>query len=484
MINYRLICKILGLLLIIESLLFIAGIGVSLYYHDGMVPDFVKSALITLFAGAVFLSVGLKAENSISKKDGCLIVTLTWILFTIFGMLPYYFSGRFESLANCVFETMSGFTTTGASILDNIEEMPRSILFWRSFTHWIGGFGIVFFTLAFLPIFGIGGMQLFAAETAGITHEKIHPKVRETSKKLWLIYLFLTIAAIIILYLQDMSLFDSVCHSMSTIATGGFSTKQDSIKYYDSPGIEYTIAIFMILSSINFSLYYLGFFKKKAKEVLHNTELRYFLVTLSYTVLVIAGILYVHQDISMEEAFRKSLFQVASVQSTTGLATDDFTYWPPLTWILILFVMIIGSCAGSTSGGMKCVRLSVIIKVIKKEFIRMLHPNAVSAIKINDHVIKNEVVTSATSFIFIYLIIVFIGWGFFINYGIQPLDAIYLSASCLGNVGLAIGEYGASFSWNHLPEACKWFASLLMLIGRLEIFTVAILFTSYFWKKH
>ena len=403
MINYKLICKILGLLLIIESLLFIAGIGVSLYYHDGMVPNFVKSTLITLFAGAVFLSVGLKAENSISKKDGCLIVTLTWILFTIFGMLPYYFSGRFESLANCVFETMSGFTTTGASILDNIEEMPRSILFWRSFTHWIGGFGIVFFTLAFLPIFGIGGMQLFAAETAGITHEKIHPKVRETSKKLWLIYLFLTIAAIIILYLQGMILFDSVCHSMSTIATGGFSTKQDSIKYYDSPGIEYTIAIFMILSSINFSLYYLGFFKKKAKEVLRNTELRYFLVTLSYIVLVIAGILYIKQDISMEEAFRKSLFQVASVQSTTGLATDDFTYWPPLTWILIFFVMIIGSCAGSTSGGLKAGRVMILAKNLFNVFKKQTHPSAIVPVRVNGHAISTDVVHKILAFTFVYL---------------------------------------------------------------------------------
>lgn len=484
MINFKLISKILGMLLIIELLLFVICIAVSLYYKDGMVIPLAESCAATATASAMLLQIGKKAKNDINKKDGCLIVTLVWLLFSAFGMLPFYLSGYMPSVTNCFFETMSGFTTTGASILDDIESLPPTLLFWRSLTQWIGGFGIVFFTLAFLPIFGMGGMQLFAAETTGITHNKVHPKVGSTAKRLWSIYLVLTVAQAAIMYLQGMPAFDSVCHAMTTTSTGGYSTKQSSIAYYNSPGIEYTVIIFMILSGINFSIFYLSIFKGKIKEMYKDTELRYFFVILTYTTLVIAGVLHFKSGMPAEEAFRKSLFQVASLQTSTGFATDEYTLWPQFTWPLILMIMIVGACAGSTAGGLKCVRLSIIIKIIKNELIRVLHPNAVPATKINGEIVKQNVLTHAVAFIFAYFILIFIGWVFFINFNVKPLDALFISASSVSNVGPAIGEYGPSFSWNALPDACKWFSSLLMLIGRLEIFTVLMLFTTYFWKKH
>lgn len=378
---------------------------------------------------------------------------------------------------------MSGFSSTGATILNNIESLPHGILFWRSMTQWIGGLGIIMFTIAVLPIFGISGLQVFAAEASGPTHDKVHPRIGITAKWIWSIYAGITALLVGLLMLGGMDWFDSICHAFATTGTGGFSTKQASVAHYSSPYIEYVISIFMFISGINFTLLLL-FVNRKFKKFISNAELKFYFGSVILFTAIIALVLYYTSRMGMEESFRKSLFQVISLQTSTGFATDDYMKWTPVLWGLFTIIMLMGACAGSTTGGLKCIRMVILTKVSRNEFKHILHPNAVLPIRINKQVIPPSIVSTVLAFCFIYLIIIIVSTLLMMAMGVGTAESLGCVISSIGNMGPGLGETGPAYSWNALPDAAKWLLSFLMLLGRLELFTVLLLFTPDFWKRN
>lgn len=483
MINWKMIYKIMGFLLFIEAGFLSLCTALSIFYKEPDMAAFILSTLLTIGFGIPLSYAGKDAERKLSRKDGYVVVTFAWIIFSLFGMLPYYISGYIPNLTNAFFETMSGFSTTGASILDDIESLPHALLFWRSMTQWIGGMGIVIFTIAVLPIFGVGGIQLFAAEATGPKFDKITPRIDVTAKWIWAIYIVLTITETLLLMLGDLSLFDSVCHAMSTTATGGFSTKQDSIAAFHSPYVEYVITIFMFLSGINFSLLYLLFLKGSIKRLLGDSEVRWYVKTvLTFTTVITIGLLLT-SPMGLEEAFRKSSFLVVSLQTTCGYVTDDYMLWAPPLWMLTTIITYCGACAGSTSGGTKCIRAVIVARIAKNEFMHILHPNAVLPVKVNGHSVSSTTKSTVLAFFVVFALLVFLGWFVMMCIGLDFDDAYSVVISSLANVGPGIGMCGPSFSWNALPDAAKWLSIVYMLIGRLELFTVLLLLSPTFWKK-
>ena len=482
LINQKMICRILGFLLFIEGVMLLVCAGVSLFYHESDYIYFVYSTLITVGAGGLLVFLGRKAENKLTRRDGYCIVAFTWILFSAFGMLPFLISGAIPSVADAFFEIVSGFTTTGATILDNIESLSHGILFWRSFSHWIGGLGIVFFTIAVLPIFGVGNQVLFSAEATGVTHDKIHPKVSIMAKWLWTVYLILTVSETLLLVWGGMGWFDAVCHSFSTTATGGFSTKQSSVAYWNSPFIEYTIAIFMMLSSLNFSLYFMCL-KGKFRHLWKDDEVRGFFISVFTVTLIIMVSLIAYNHYDIEKAFRKALFQVVTVHSSTGFTTDDYNYWMPFTWMLIVYATVVGGCTGSTSGGIKVMRLLILLRNAKNELARLIHPRAVFPVKINRQMVDPMTISAVTTFTLLFLICGFVGWIILMMMGVELTDALGVVYSSLGNAGVALGNYGPAFSWSGLPDGAKWILSFLMLLGRLELYAILLMFVPSFWHN-
>ena len=482
LINQRLILKILGVLLFIEGLVFLACAGVGLLYGEKDYIYFIYSLLATLGVGALFLFLGKGAENKLTRRDSYCIVTFTWLLFSCFGAMPFWLSGEVDNITDAFFETMSGFTTTGASVLNNIESLSHGMLFWRSLTQWIGGMGIVFFTIAVLPIFGVGNQTLFSAEATGVMHDKIHPKISVMAKQLWSVYLILTVTETALLLLGGMNLFDAVCHSFSTTGTGGYSTKQASVAYWNSPFIEYVIAVFMVLSGVSYSLYFMCL-KGRFKNLLKDDEIKWFFTSVGVITLLITVSLVYHNHYGVEEAFRKAFFQVASVHTSTGFATDDYNLWAPYTWLFIIYAMLMGGCTGSTVGGIKGIRFVIVMRNIKNEFSRLIHPRAVLPVKANGQALSSALISTVSTFILLYFTCLFIGWFVLMVMGIGMIEAFALSVSSLGNVGPALGAFGPEYSWDALPNAAKWFTSFLMLIGRLEIFGVLVMLAPSFWHK-
>lgn len=474
----------MGFLFFIETGFLILCSLLAVYYQESDVSAFLTSAAITAGAGITASLFGKNAEKKISRRDGYVVVTFAWIFFSLFGMLPFYFSGYIPHITDAFFETMSGFTTTGASILDNIESLPHGLLFWRSMTQWIGGLGIVFFTIAVLPVFGVGGVQLFAAEATGPTHDKVHPRIGVTAKWIWTIYLGLTITEIFLLLFGGMNLFDSVCHSLTTTATGGYSTKQNSIAAFNSPYIEYVITLFMFLAGINFTLLYLLFLKGNFKRLFNDTEFHWYVGTVAFFTIFTTTTLIWTSPMGLEESFRKAIFQVVSLQTTTGFISADYMTWVPVLWTLVCIIMLFGACAGSTTGGMKCIRIAIMNRVAKNEFKHIIHPNAILPVRINRQVISPATKSTVLAFTFLYIAIILIGWIVLMLFGVGFEEAFSVVISSLGNVGPGIGKCGPAYSWSGLPDAAKWVSAILMLVGRLELFTVLLLFTPGFWKKH
>lgn len=483
MIHFKIISRIIGLLLFIEAIFLSSVLGVSFYYEENMIMTYVYTIIATILAGTLFLYYGKGKDRNISRKDGYIVVSLCWVVFSIFGAMPYIFSGYIPSVSNAFFETMSGFTTTGATILDNIEELPLSLLFWRSMTHWIGGLGIVFFTVAILPIFGVGDIHLFAAEATGPIHGKLHPRISVTARWILTIYVSLTVVETFCLYFAGMGVFDSICHSMSTLATGGFSTKQASIAAYDSSLIEYIILLFMFIGGTNFSLLYISIFKGKFKEMFADSEFKCYVTIISLFSLVIAVGLLFTSGMNVEESLRTSFFQVIATITTTGFSTNDYMSWHPALWLMISFVMYIGACSGSTTGAMKCIRVAILGRVMINEFKRIVHPNAVIPVRMNRKIISSPVQSAILAFTVLYIGVVMI--GVFVNmlFGLNFMEAYGLSVSLVGNNGPALGCYGPAYSMNALPDILKWFGSFQMLVGRLEFFAVLLMFTPMFWKR-
>lgn len=483
MINFKTIIRIIGILLLLETVMFLVCSSVSFYYRESDMLDFWKAGGITAGIGLLLAALGKGGERQLTRRDGYVLVSFAWVAFSLFGMLPFYIGGYIPDIADAFFETMSGFSSTGATILDDIESLPHGILFWRSMTQWIGGLGIIMFTIAVLPIFGVSGLQVFAAEASGPTHDKVHPRIGITAKWIWSIYTGITTLLVCLLMLGGMDWFDSICHAFATTGTGGFSTKQASVAYYNSPYIEYVISIFMFISGINFTLVLL-FVNRKFKKFISNAELKFYFGSVVLFTAVIAIVLYYTSPMGMEESFRKSLFQVISLQTSTGFATDDYMQWTPVLWGLLTIIMLMGACAGSTTGGLKCIRMVILTKVSRNEFKHILHPNAILPVRINKQVISPSIVSTVLAFCFIYISIIVIGTLLMMAMGVGAEESMGCVISSIGNMGPGLGETGPAYSWNALPDAAKWLLSFLMLLGRLELFTVLLLFTPDFWKRN
>lgn len=482
MINFKTVIRIIGILLLLETIMLLVCAGVSLYYQDEDLMDFCISAGITAGTGILMALWGKNGKRQLTRRDGYVLVSFTWIAFSILGTFPFYTSGYIPSITNAFFETMSGFSSTGATILDDIEALPHGLLFWRSMMQWIGGLGIIMFTIAVLPIFGVNGLQVFAAEASGPTHDKVHPRIGVTAKWIWSIYAGITGILVVLLMLGGMDWFDSVCHAFTTIGTGGFSTKQASIAYYNSPYIEYVLSVFMFVSGINFMLLLL-FFNRKFKKAIHDAELKWYFWSVVLFTAAIAVILYYTQPMGVEEAFRQSLFQVISLHTSTGFATNDYMLWPAVTWGLLTIVMLMGACAGSTTGGLKCIRMVILAKIARNEFKHILHPNAILPVRLNKQVVPPSVQSTVLAFCFIYAAISIVSVLIMMSLGIDFLESVGCVVSSISNMGPGLGETGPAFSWNALPDLAKWLMSFLMLLGRLELFTVLLLFTPEFWTK-
>lgn len=484
MIHLNTIFRIIGsLLLLLAGIFYLFGIA-SPFLEGNDFFGFLASALATTFAGLWCRVIGKGSQGEFSRRDSYITITVCWIAFALFGSLPYWLGGHIPSFTNAFFESMSGFTTTGASILDNIESQPHALLLWRSLTQWLGGLGIVFFTVAILPIFGIDKVQLFAAESTGVSRRKVHSRVTVGSRWIFSIYMLLTAACVVSLKLCGMGWFDAINHGLTTIATSGFSTKQASIGAFHSVQIEYVITLFMFLSGINYTLLFLLFFKGKLRELYRNTEFRVYLFTvLAFTLAITSGLL-AQGNIGVEKALRVSLFQVVSLQTTTGFATADYMQWPPYLWMLLSFIMFFGACSGSSTGAMKCGRVAILAKSIRGEFRRILHPNAVIPVRMDGNSISQDTRATVLTFTCLYFLLIFVGWFVFMIMGLDFVEGYSISVSCVGNIGPALGTLGPAYSWSALPAAAKWFSTLLMLIGRLELFSILLMFTSSFWEKN
>ena len=495
--NYKLILYIIGLLLLFNGGAMFITAGVSLLTNDGVVNDITSSAIIIISIGLILMLSNKNNIRQINKKDGYLIVTVGWLTMIFSGMLPYYMTDSISSFSNLIFESMSGYTATGSTIINDVESLPKSVIFWRSMTHWLGGMGIIVLAIAILPLLGIGGMQLFSAEApgSGISGDKIHPRISATAKRLWYIYVGLTLVETLALNLAGMSIFDAINHSMSNIATGGFSTKNNSLAYWNSiPQIQYIIIFFMILAGTNYLLIYSAFIGK-FKKLFSNTEFIWYLSFIAVFVLVTTLVLFFNVDLSntefdhpqiygkFESSFRHAFFQIVAVITTTGFVTGDFAGWTPFLTMLFFGLMFIGASSGSTSGGIKISRHLILIKNGFLEFKKALHPNAVLPLRYNHSVVKKAVIVNILAFFMLYLILFIIGAGVLSTQGLDFSSAVGGSAASLGNVGPAIGSLGPSLTYEGLSAFAKIWCSFLMLVGRLELFTFLIIFTPYFWRK-
>lgn len=482
MLNLRTIIRILGLILITEGIFMWLSIPVAFIFKEDDVLQFLLAGGITSLVGAIAYLPFRKSPLELNRRDGYLIVTFGWLLFSIFGTLPFLFTRSIPGFTDSFFETMSGFTTTGASILNNIEELSHGILFWRSLTQWLGGMGIILLTLLILPFLGIGGMQLFSAEVPGPTPDKLHPHIKDTAKRLWFIYLIFTLTETLLLWAGEMGLFDAVCHSLTTMATGGYSTKQASIAYWNSPFIHYVITLFMFLAGTNFTLSYFAM-HGQFRKVWANEEFRwYFGFTGGFAIVITIGLLLTTGG-GLETSFRSAIFQVVSILTTTGFATADYLGWVPWLTVLIFILMFFGGSAGSTGGGPKIMRIVIMLKNSTQELKRLIHPNAVIPVRLNKNAVSESIVTNILAFITFYGIIAVISMGIMSLFGNDFETSVGAVAATLGNIGPGIGEVGPTLNYAEIQVAGKWYLSFLMLVGRLELFTVLVLFSPMFWRK-
>ncbi|WP_139958410.1 TrkH family potassium uptake protein [Flavicella sediminum] len=495
--NLKIVVSFLGLTAILNGVFMLLSAPFSLYHQEEAATGILTAGGVTILTGFLMWFFNRNAPKILKKREGYIIVTLGWFVLTLTGALPYLFTGTIPSFVDAVFETISGYSTTGASVVNDIEALPNGILFWRSATHWIGGMGIIVLTIAILPLLGIGGMQLFMAEAPGPSADKMHPRITQTAKRLWLIYFSLTITEFFLLKIAGMTWFDAINHAMATLSTGGFSTKNASMAYWNHmPMIQYIIIVFMFIAGTNFILTYFAL-KGKVKKMFQNEEFKYYFFGVLTFTIVITLIIQFFQDPnlqttvqhpmpwgSLESAFRHASFQVISVITTTGFISADYTMWNSLATMLIFSLFLVGGSAGSTSGGVKIVRHIIMIKNSILEFKKQLHPNAIIPVRYDGRGVSRIIVFNILSFFVIYMLI-FIGSSIILSFmGLDFLSAISAAASSLGNVGPALGTLGPVNNYANLTDPAKLFCSFLMLIGRLELFTVLILFTPFFWRKN
>jgi trk system potassium uptake protein TrkH len=482
MIKIRPITNVIGILLVIVGFLMLSCLGFSYSFQSGDAPALIKSGLITIGCGLALALFRYKGSTSINKREGYLIVAFGWLSMVFFGMLPYLFSPVNPGFINALFETASGLTTTGATIFPDIESLPEGILFWRSLTQWIGGMGIIVLTVAIFPLLGIAGIELFVAEAPGPTSDKLHPRIKETAKRLWLIYVGLTAVLIIALRLWGMSFYDAINHGLTTMATGGFSTKNNSMAYFGA-GIQYTVILFMFIAGTNYTIIYYSL-NARFRKVWASDEFRAYVKVVLLFAFAVTLTLAFRGEPNLEISFRKALFQVVSIMTTTGYITADYTTWGHGLTMFFFILLFCGASAGSTSGGIKLVRHLVFFKNSILEFKRILHPRAMVRLKINNEIVAARILTHILVFLLLYLAIFLIGTIVVSGIGMDFISASGAVATSLGNVGPAIGMVGPAENFASVPAPAKIVLSFLMLLGRLELFTIIVLFTGYFWKKN
>lgn len=481
--NYGVIIKVLGNLLLYETIAFVPPLLISLASGEQAVFSFLYSMLLLLIIGFPMTKISV-TSNRIRAKDALLIVTIGWIIVSFFGSLPFVFSGSIPSLIDAFFETVSGLTTTGATILNDIEVLPKGILFWRSFTHWLGGMGILVLTIAILPAIGVGGYQIFKAESPGPIADKLVPRIKDTAKILYIIYIGITMLQTILLLLGGMDLFESFIHTFGTVGTGGFSSRNSSIGAFNSSYIVFVISIFMIASGVNFPLYY-EISKGRWKNIIRNSELKLYLSIIGISTLLITINLYGTKIYgSIFETIKHALFQVSSIMTTTGFSTADFNSWTEFSKSILFLLMFVGGSAGSTGGGIKVIRLLIMGKLVTREISKLLHPRAYVPVKINGKIISQEVVTGVTSFFFLYMAIFGVSTLIISLEGIDLISSASAVAATLGNIGPGFELVGPTQNFSFFSPYSKIFFSLLMLFGRLELFTVFLFFVPEFWKNN
>lgn len=485
MINFKLIYKVIGSLLFIEAIMMFYCLLVAFYYREDDILAFIVTIVLTSLSAVYLKYRGHNAENRMGRRDAYLLVTLTWVSFSIFGALPFIISGHVDNYTDAYFETISGLTTTGASVLDDVEALPHGLLFWRSMTNWIGGLGIVFFTIAILPSLVEGSMRVFSAEATGPIRTKMHPRLSTNAKMIWAVYLLMTVACAACFYVAGMGVFDCLNYSMSVTATGGFSPHNASTGYFHSAAIDYIAILFMFLSGINFTLLYMTTFKLKLRSLFKDSELRLYLFTILAATVGIMFFLIKDMGYGLADSLRYALFQVVSFITTTGLFNADAGKWPHITWVILSVCMVLGGCAGSTSGGFKCIRGVMILKIIRNELKHIIHPKAVLPVKVNGNNVPTQTQTTLLVFSALYVATCVFAYFMLICMGVDSTNSITIAISCASNVGPTLGlEIGPTMSWSILPDAVKWICSVLMLMGRLEFFSVIVLFTSSFWKEN
>jgi len=477
-----LVLRIVSILLLIVSFFMIFPILFALYYGELETIRFfvIPILMILVFSVSVIFSTR-RAGKTLSTRDGFLMVTLSWVFSALFGCLPFYFSGSIPHFPDAFFETMSGFTTTGASILTSIESLPKSILFWRSLTHWLGGMGIVVLTIAIFPLLGIGAYQLMKAESPGPTLDKIAPKITETAKILWFIYLGITTAETLLLMAGGMDLFDALTHTFGTLATGGFSPKSRSVGHYNSTYIDVVVSAFMVMAGMNFALYY-QVITGNLKKVFTNLEMRIYLGIFFSAMLIIAINLYGRQYDTFGLSLRYAGFQAASILTTTGFVTADFAAWPLFSQGVLFILMFIGGCSGSTGGGIKVIRITTLFKLALNEMKCLAHPRGIFSIKLNGQTLKQDAIYSIAGFFFLYLLMLLITSFVVASGGNDILTSLASALVTVGNIGPGFGKIAPTSNYAFYPDYIKWFLSFAMMVGRLEVYTVLVIFTPKFWR--
>lgn len=484
LVNPKLLCRVIGQLVLIESLMMLTCLVVGLIYHENNHTAFIVGLVVSGSIGVILKLVGLNSGNAINRRESYLIVSLTWLVFSLLGTIPLMITGHCPTLGTAFFESMSGFTSSGASVIRDVDTLPHSILFWRSIMQWIGGLGIVFFTMTILPVSGSGEIRLFAAESTGLGQEKLHTKMKTTAAWIWSIYICLTLACAVALYLGGMGIFDSINHAMTTISTGGFSTHSVGIAYYQSTCLQYILIAFMFLGGMNFFLLYTVFTKRSLSPLKNNDEIRFYFGVVIAIALLCALNLWLHNGYDIERALRVALFNCVAINTTTGFIIDDYQLWFGPTCMLLMFLMFTGACSGSTSGGFKSIRMLIIMKTTSIQFKRLLHPNAIIPVQVNRAPLTTAAEQNVMSLLFWFLFLIIIGAGVLMLTGVPGYDSCAISLASVCNIGTNFGHvYGPTQGLSAMPEAAKWICSFLMLAGRLEIFAILLPFTSSFWHR-
>lgn len=475
------VINIQGMLLMFLSVAMLLPIPFSLYYKESDWVAFLISAAVTLVVGAT-LFLTTRYGRDLRTKEGFAVVTFGWIFLSIFGSLPFLLSGAIPSVTDAFFETMSGFTTTGATILPDVERLSHGILFWRSLTQWIGGMGIIVLSLAILPFLGVGGMQLFKAEAPGPTADRLTPRIAETAKILWGVYVAISALEAVLLMFGGMGFFDALCHTFGTMATGGYSTRNASIGAFGSAYIHYVIIFFMLMAGTNFSLHY-RFLKGDWRAYLRNKEFLFYLSIIGIVTVIIGVDTFLNQYRNLPDTMQFTLFQVVSILTTTGYGTTDYEQWSFSSQFVLFVLMFFGGCAGSTGGGMKIIRVMVLVKFMYSEIARLLHPHAVVPVRIGDKVIPRDVVTNVLGFFVLFMVVFVIGVIIMSSMGMDIATSLGVVIATLGNIGPGLGDVGPTDNYSTIPAIGKWILASFMLMGRLELFTVIILLSPFYWQK-